>query len=99
MALHRAAQLARTHPESRVLLTTFSDTLASALQTKLKRLLAGEPRLAERIDVYSINTVSYTHLKKCVRVAGPFTVESMSPHRMLGVDENDELIDLSLIHI
>ena len=31
--------------------------------------------------------------KKCVRVAGPFTVESLSPHRMMGVDENDELID------
>ncbi len=30
---------------------------------------------------------------KIVRVAGPFTVESLSPHRMLGVDENDELID------
>jgi len=28
-----------------------------------------------------------------VRVAGPFTVESISPHRVLGVDENDELID------
>jgi adenine-specific DNA-methyltransferase len=33
--------------------------------------------------------------KKCVRVAGPFTVESLSPHRVLGVDENDELIDAS----
>jgi adenine-specific DNA-methyltransferase len=33
--------------------------------------------------------------KKKVRVAGPFTVESLSPHRMLGVDENDELIDES----
>jgi len=31
--------------------------------------------------------------KKKVRVAGPFTVESLSPHRILGVDENDELID------
>ena len=31
--------------------------------------------------------------KKKVRVAGPFTVESISPHRVLGVDENDELID------
>ena len=28
-----------------------------------------------------------------VRVAGPFTVESLSPHRVLSVDENDELID------
>jgi adenine-specific DNA-methyltransferase len=31
--------------------------------------------------------------KKVVRVAGPFTVESISPHRTLGVDENDGLID------
>jgi len=28
-----------------------------------------------------------------VRVAGPFTVESLSPHRVLGVDEDDEPID------
>lgn len=31
--------------------------------------------------------------KRRVRVAGPFTVESLSPHRVAGVDENDELID------
>lgn len=31
--------------------------------------------------------------KKRVRVAGPFTVESLSPHRVLAVNENDELID------
>jgi len=31
--------------------------------------------------------------KKTVRVAGPFTVESLCPHRVLGVDEDDELID------
>ncbi len=30
---------------------------------------------------------------KKVRVAGPFTVDSLSPHRLLGVDENDDLID------
>ena len=28
-----------------------------------------------------------------VRVAGPFTVESISPHRVLGVDENGDVID------
>ena len=28
-----------------------------------------------------------------VRVAGPFTVESVSPHRMLEVDENDQVVD------
>ena len=57
VALHRAVYLARTNPNARVLLTTFSDTLAHALHTKLKRLLSNEPRLAERIDVYSINAI------------------------------------------
>ena len=31
--------------------------------------------------------------KKVVRVAGPFTVESLSPHRLLAVDEHEELIE------
>ena len=31
--------------------------------------------------------------RKKVRVAGPFTVESLSPHRLLAVNEHDELID------
>jgi adenine-specific DNA-methyltransferase len=31
--------------------------------------------------------------KKKVRVAGPFTVESLSPHRVLGVGEDGEFID------
>ncbi len=33
--------------------------------------------------------------KKKVRVAGPFTVESLSPHRVLALDENDELLESS----
>jgi hypothetical protein len=57
VALHRAAYLARTNSDARVLLTTFSDSLANALQTKLRRLLSNEPRLAERIDVYSLNAI------------------------------------------
>lgn len=31
--------------------------------------------------------------KKTIRVAGPFTVESLSPHRFLGVGADDELLD------
>ena len=31
--------------------------------------------------------------QKKVRFAGPFTVENLSPHRVLTVDENDELVD------
>ncbi len=57
VALHRAAYLARQHPDARVLLTTFTDTLAKALQFKLNRLLTSEPRLAERIDVYSLDAI------------------------------------------
>ncbi len=57
VALHRAVHLARIHSDARVLLTTYSDTLANALDIKLKRLLGNEPRLAERIDVYSLNTI------------------------------------------
>lgn len=57
MALHRAAFLARTNHDARVLLATFSDTLAHALHTKLRRLVGNEPRLGERIDVHSLNAL------------------------------------------
>ena len=57
VALHRAVFLARTNPESRVLLTTFSDTLASALRTKLRRLISNQPRLGERLEVQAMNAV------------------------------------------
>ena len=73
VALHRAAYLARTHPDARVLLTTFSDTLAHALQTQLKRLLGNEPRLGERVDVYSLNAIGLRLYKAHV---GPATIAS-----------------------
>lgn len=40
-----------------MLLTTFSDPLAHALHTRLRRLLGSEPRLAERIDVQALDAV------------------------------------------
>jgi superfamily I DNA/RNA helicase len=58
VALHRAAHLARANPDARVLLTTFSETLASALRTKLGRLIGTQPRLRERIDVDALDTVA-----------------------------------------
>lgn len=57
VALHRAAFLARTNRDARVLLTTFSDTLSNALRTKLRRLIHHEPRLGDNIEVHSINTI------------------------------------------
>jgi mRNA-degrading endonuclease RelE of RelBE toxin-antitoxin system len=73
VALHRAAHLGRTFPNSRILLTTFSDTLASALQTRLRRLLGNEPRLAERIDVHSLDAIGYRLYK--AHVGPPNLVE------------------------
>ena len=43
VALHRAVHLARTNPEARVLLTTFSETLANALRSKLRILISSQP--------------------------------------------------------
>lgn len=54
VALHRAVHLARCNPDSRVLLATFTEALAHSLKDKLHRLIAGEPRLAERIEVRSL---------------------------------------------
>ena len=49
--------LARSHPDARVLLTTYSDTLANALHARLSLLVRNEPRMAERIEVHSIGEV------------------------------------------
>ena len=57
VALHRAVFLARANPDARVLLTTFSETLANDLRTRLRRLISNEPRLGERLDVYSLDAV------------------------------------------
>jgi len=57
VALHRAVFLAHANPDARVLLTTFSDILANALRTKLRRLISNEPRLAERLEVHSIDAI------------------------------------------
>ncbi len=57
VALHRAVFLARSNPDSRVLLTTFSETLANALRTRLRRLVSNEPRLAERMEVQAMNAI------------------------------------------
>jgi len=50
------------------------------LQTKLKRLLGNEPRLAERIDVYSLNGIGLRLYKAHV---GPATIASQEVVREL----------------
>jgi hypothetical protein len=58
VALHRAVYLARSNPNARVLLTTFSETLANMLRAKLRVLVASGPRIAERLEVHALNTVA-----------------------------------------
>ena len=57
VAMHRAVFLARANPNARVLMTTFSSTLAEFLRTQLRRLTRSEPRLAERVEAEAIDTV------------------------------------------
>ena len=57
VALHRAVALARKDPEARVLLATFSGPLANVLRIKLRRLISGEPRLGERVEVHAIGAI------------------------------------------
>jgi mRNA-degrading endonuclease RelE of RelBE toxin-antitoxin system len=57
VALHRAVFLARTNPDARVLLATFSEALANALRTKLRRLISNEPRLGERLEVHAMDAI------------------------------------------
>ena len=59
VALHRAVFLARSRPDARVLLTTFSDALANALQAKVARLISNEPRVRERLEVHSVDAIGY----------------------------------------
>lgn len=57
VALHRAVQLARTDEDARILLSTFSDTLANVLRSNLYRLAYNTPKLAERIDVAAMDAI------------------------------------------
>jgi adenine-specific DNA-methyltransferase len=61
-------------------------------QARIERQQEIDKSIAAKADSEFLYDKPYEDRKK-VRVAGPFTVESLSPHRVLGVDENDELID------
>ncbi len=61
-------------------------------QARIARQKEIDASIAAKAEFEYLYDKPYPDNKK-VRVAGPFTVESLSPHRVLGVDENDELID------
>ena len=61
-------------------------------QQRIARQKEIDASIAARADFETLYDKPYED-KKRVRVAGPFTVESLNPHRELGVDEEDRLID------
>jgi adenine-specific DNA-methyltransferase len=72
-------------PATQPLLTSFWE-LRIARQNEI------DASIAAKADFEYLYDKPYEDRKK-VRVAGPFTVESLSPHRVLGVGADDELLD------
>jgi UvrD-like helicase C-terminal domain/AAA domain len=58
VALHRAARLAQSGSDARVLLTTFSRPLANALERRLKILIGEESSIIPRVVVTPFNGVA-----------------------------------------
>lgn len=60
-------------------------------ETRIARQREIDASIAAKADFEYLYDKPYSDNNR-VRVAGPFTVESLSPHRMLPVDEHDELM-------
>lgn len=57
VALHRAVHLTHKNEDARILLSTFSDTLANSLRGNLYRLIWNTPKFGERIDVAAMDAI------------------------------------------
>jgi hypothetical protein len=98
VALHRAVHLARQHHDARVLLATFSNALASALRTQLRRLVGNEPRIAERIDITSLDALGlrlHKALLGPVKLVEPQTVRNVM--REAATEIGDHRFSLSFL--
>ena len=62
------------------------------LQARIERQHEIDASIAAKAEFEYLYDKPYED-KKTVRVAGPFTVESLSPHRVLMIDENDDVVD------
>ena len=65
---------------------------AQLWERRIARQKEIDASIAAKADYEYLYDKPYEDRSK-VRVAGPFTVESVSPHRLLEVDENDEIVD------
>ena len=72
--------------------TAAEPLLADFWDLRIARQQAIDASIARNADYEYLYDKPYADRHK-VRVAGPFTVESISPHRVLAVDENDEFVE------
>ena len=72
--------------------TEVTDTHRRWWEARIARQEEIDASIVAKADYEYLYDKPYEHNRK-VRVAGPFTVESLSPHRVLAVDENDEILD------
>jgi mRNA-degrading endonuclease RelE of RelBE toxin-antitoxin system len=89
VALHRAVHLARQNPGSRVLLATFSPSLAMALTARMKQLIGNEPKIAGRIEISTITDVAkklYGQLKSKQSIADPEAIQGLLTNAAAEVD-------------
>ena len=66
-------------------------------EQRIARQKAIDASIAAKADTEYLYDKPYADPGR-VRVAGPFTVESLSPHRTLAFDENDELHEPNTLH-
>ena len=71
---------------------TATSALAEFWEARIARQRSIDASIAAKAEFEFLYDRPYADTRK-VRVAGPFTVESLSPHRTLGVDEDEGLID------
>lgn len=76
---------------------SWSDAAKAALaqfwEARIARQKEIDASIAAKAEFEYLHDKPYADNSR-IRVAGPFTVESLSPHRTLAVDWNDELIDI-----
>ncbi|MGB8277204.1 MAG: site-specific DNA-methyltransferase [Methylovirgula sp.] len=69
------------------------ETHAKWWEARIARQKAIDASIAAKAEFEYLYDRPYIDTSR-IRVSGPFTVESLSPHRTLAVDWNDELIDI-----
>lgn len=69
------------------------DLLSRWWEARIARQREIDASIAAKADTEYLYDKPYVDTSK-VRVAGPFTVESLSPHRVLAFDADDELVDV-----